>query len=113
MGCTVGQAMRCAGACLLLEGACRAQLSWLLPSFICKSTLPYAPDAARMTGWRRAPQCPGGPSKTPAQLAPHVRQRPSAVRFQAVRVYQSRPISCVPQPWQYVLPPVSSWRLPV
>ena len=42
---------------------------------------------------RRRPHVPGLPWNTPAQGVPHSPQQRSAVRFQAVRSYQSRPIS--------------------
>src|SRR3954451_7056744 len=43
--------------------------------------------------FRAFPRIRGLPSKTPAQGVPQSPQQPSAVRFQTVRSYQSRPIS--------------------
>jgi hypothetical protein len=41
---------------------------------------PATDQARSRIGWRRAPQSPGGPSKTPGQRSPQERQRPSSVR---------------------------------
>ena len=60
-----------------------------------------------------APQVPGWVSKTPAQGAPQYMHRPSCVRCHSVITYQSRPMSFRLHAWQYVLPPSSSWTLPV
>ena len=49
--------------------------------------------ARTLKGCRRRPHVPGGPSNTPAHGVPQASQRPSPVRFQRVRSYQSRPIS--------------------
>jgi hydroxymethylpyrimidine/phosphomethylpyrimidine kinase len=54
----------------------------------------------RRTGSRRAPQVPGGPSKTPGQRVPQARQRPSPSRFHSDSTYQSRPIRVASQPLQ-------------
>ena len=44
---------------------------------------------------------------------PHSVQQPSSLRFHLVSRYQSRPTSGVPHWWQKVVPPSSSWTLPV
>ena len=52
----------------------------------------YAAKSRRNTGTRFAPHLPGRASYTPAQGVPQNRQRPSLVRFQSLKRYQSRPI---------------------
>jgi len=55
-----------------------------------------AAKSRRRTGCCLAPQLPGVASNTPAQALPQDSHRPSAVSFQSVSSYQSRPISFSP-----------------
>ncbi len=63
-------------------------------------TVNYAAKSRRRTGIRLRPQSPGGPSKTPTSGVSQNLHRPRSLRFQSVKLYQSRQIRRRLHPWQ-------------